>query len=59
MKPLNKFMKIIKIESPIKHFKQCFGEEVTQHFLFIKRKKKNGLIFEPVSTIPFALWAGK
>jgi hypothetical protein len=59
MKLLNKYMKIIKIEYPIKHFKPCFGEEAIQHFLFIKRKKRNGLIFEPVSTIPFALWAGK
>jgi hypothetical protein len=59
MKPQNRFMKIIKIEYPIKHFKLCFGEEVIQHFLFIKRKKRNGLIFEPVSTIPFAFWAGK
>ena len=42
MKAQNKFMKIIKIEYLIKHFKQCYGDALIKHFLFIKNKKKNG-----------------
>jgi len=52
-------MKIIKKGYPIKPFNKFCGEDIIQIFQFIRKKRKNGLIFEPVSTIPLAFWAGE
>ena len=47
-----KYIKIIKIELDFKDSKLFYGAVHILLYLFIRKKKSDGLIFEPVSTIP-------